>query len=151
MARQALMCFWHYSCGVIINAYPCSAFFVFFLSVEPEKYVSGLEIVFWCAMTYQGEATNAQLCLRLIKIPHVHPSAIYLTANIISLLASPCVFRSNTPLSIFYQSNMIFLEILFIKQQPGNQTSVPFKVRQELCDSHHGNDIQLVLRMRTYL
>lgn len=56
-------------------------FFSFFLLVEPEKYISGLEVVSWCAMTYQGEATNAQLCLRLIKIPHVHPSAIYLTAK----------------------------------------------------------------------
>lgn len=105
-------------------------------------------------MTFQGEATNAQLCLLLIIIlaPHVYSSAIYLTTNIISLLIFPCVFRPTKPLSV-YQPHMIFLEILGpIYEAAALKSNVRFLQRMaEMCDSHHRNDAQLVLKTHTYL
>ncbi len=82
----------------------------------------------------------------------MYSSAIYLTTNIISLLISHCVFRSTNPLSV-YQSHMIFLKILVcIHKAAALKSSVHFlRSLAKVCDSHHRNNIQLVLKMHTYL
>lgn len=63
------------------------------------------------------------------------------------------MFMSSSPLSV-YQPYMIFLKILGCIYNAAALESNIYFLRNNIagvCDSHHRNDVQLVLKMHTYL